>query len=104
MPLSPAALQKGCKKLTDLLKEWGGKGEATIFVYGYKVPAHHAALINGTMSRGFDFESLVGGGATHVAGSIVPAAFALAEYARVPQNERKFQEKTLLLLWQSEWI
>ena len=43
---------EGCKKLTEILKEWEGKGEATIFVYGNKVPAHHAAWVNGTMSRG----------------------------------------------------
>jgi 2-methylcitrate dehydratase PrpD len=79
---------EGSIKLAELLKGWGGKGEATVFVYGNKVPAHHAALINGTMSRGFDFESLVGGGATHVAGSVVPGAFALAEYARSSKRKK----------------
>ena len=33
----------GAKDIVELFSEWGGKLEATILVWGYKVPAHHAA-------------------------------------------------------------
>lgn len=78
---------EGPKNLVKLVKEWGGRAEGTIFVYGDKVPLPHAAWVNASMSRGFDFESLVGGGATHVPGSIVPAAFAISEYSQAFKNK-----------------
>ena len=80
---------EGPKNLVNLLKEWGGRGEGTIFVYGYKVPLPNAAWANSTMSRGFDYETLLSGGATHVSASIVPGAFAIAEYGQV------FKDKTI---------
>ena len=45
----------GCHELRDLVKEWGGKKEATILIHGGKVPASNAALINSIMARSFDF-------------------------------------------------
>lgn len=71
---------EGPKKLVGLVKEWGGRAEGTLLVYGDKVPAPNAAWANSTMSRGFDFDTLLTGGATHVSASIIPAAFALAEF------------------------
>lgn len=78
---------EGPKNLVKLVKEWGGRAEGTIFVYGDKVPLPNAAWVNSSMSRGFDFESLVGGGATHVPGSIVPAALAISEYSQTSKNK-----------------
>ena len=75
--LSPAAQQ-----LNDLIVQWGGRAEATILPNGVKVPAPNAALVNSVMSRGFDFETILSGGATHVSASVIPAALALAEYAQ----------------------
>jgi 2-methylcitrate dehydratase PrpD len=78
---------KGPKNLVKLVKEWGGRAEGTVFVYGDKVPLPNAAWVNSSMSRGFDFESLVGGGATHVPGSIIPAALAISEYSQAFKNK-----------------
>jgi 2-methylcitrate dehydratase PrpD len=75
------------KGLIRLVKEWGGTAEATILVYGDKVPLPHAAWVNSSMARGFDFESLVGGGATHVPASIIPAAFAISEYSKASRDK-----------------
>ena len=74
----------GNPELVDLVRDWGGKEEATIIVHGGKVPAHHAALINGVMARSNDFEvmSFVHRGIglpSHNAGSTVPTALAAAE-------------------------
>lgn len=44
------------QKVVDLVKEWGGKQEATILLHGGKVLAVNAALANGTMGRCMDFE------------------------------------------------
>jgi 2-methylcitrate dehydratase PrpD len=42
------------RALVELVKGWGGKEEATILGYGYKVPVQDAAFVNCTMCRGFD--------------------------------------------------
>jgi 2-methylcitrate dehydratase PrpD len=74
----------GNSMLLDLIKEWGGKREATIIMHGVKVPAHNAALMNSIMARSYDFEpcgSTVNGKTTpaHISGTTVPAALAMAE-------------------------
>ena len=78
---------EGPKKLVNLIQEWGGRAEGTIFVYGDKVPLPNAAWVNTTMSRGFDFETLAGGGATHVPACIIPAAFAISEFSQAFKNK-----------------
>jgi len=78
---------EGPKNLVHLIKEWGGRAEGTILVYGDKVPLPNAAWVNATMSRGFDYETLVGGGATHVSASIIPAALAISEYSQTFKNK-----------------
>ena len=40
--------------IVNQVKDWGGKKESTILVYGDKVPCHNAALANGTMARTLD--------------------------------------------------
>jgi 2-methylcitrate dehydratase PrpD len=68
----------------DLVKEWGGADEATILVYGTKVPAHNAAMANSIMARSFDFgvmqpyvhdQPVV----AHVSETTVPTAIAMSE-------------------------
>ncbi|MEM3484534.1 MAG: MmgE/PrpD family protein [Candidatus Methanomethyliaceae archaeon] len=69
-------------RLLQLVCEWGGNPEGTIFVYNKKVPLINAAWINSTMARGYDFESIMPKGATHAPASIIPAALALSEYCK----------------------
>ncbi|MBI4206145.1 MAG: MmgE/PrpD family protein [Betaproteobacteria bacterium] len=70
----------GCQALVDQVREWGGKGEASILVYGGKAPAHAAALANSTMARALDYcDAMVPG--MHVGSSSVPTALAMAELA-----------------------
>jgi 2-methylcitrate dehydratase PrpD len=75
------ATLEGCEVLADQIKGWGGKKEATIFLYGNKVPAHHAALVNSYMARALDFDDGIRPG-MHVGASAVPAALASAELAK----------------------
>jgi len=74
----------GNPELASLVKEQGGKEEATVLIYGYRVPAANAAMVNSVMSRSFDFEPvspLVDGVNTpgHISGTTVPTAVTMAE-------------------------
>ncbi|HEY77656.1 MAG TPA: MmgE/PrpD family protein [Dehalococcoidia bacterium] len=74
----------GNPALVGLIKEWGGKEEATVLAWGGKVPACNAAMVNSIMARSFDFE-VVGAVVesewigSHISGTTVPTALAMGE-------------------------
>ena len=68
----------GVKELLELVTEWGGKEESTIFCYGHKVPAPNAAQVNATMGHALDYDD-TGAGPVHPSVVIVPACLAVAE-------------------------
>jgi 2-methylcitrate dehydratase PrpD len=74
------ATLEGCEALVEQTKGWGGKEEASILLYGGKVPAHNAALVNSYMARALDFDDGIRPG-MHVGASAVPAALAASELA-----------------------
>ena len=43
-------------ELVKLMIDYGGKKESTILMYGGKVPAAHAAMVNSILCRSFDYE------------------------------------------------
>jgi 2-methylcitrate dehydratase PrpD len=51
-----------------------------VLVYGQKLPAPHAALVNGTMCRALDFCDAMAPG-VHIGSSLMPAVLAAAELA-----------------------
>jgi 2-methylcitrate dehydratase PrpD len=65
--------------LVELIREWGGRKESTILVFGDKVPSVSAAFVNGTMAEARDFTDGYGRGLIHVGQSTVIPAFAIAE-------------------------
>jgi len=74
----------GNLELLQLLRDWGGKGEATVLGHGGRLPAHQAAFINGIMARSNDLEVMTfeyegQRVPSHNAGSTVPTALAVAE-------------------------
>ena len=82
----------GNSSLRDLIKDWGGKAEATLWIHGGKVPAHNAAMLNTVMARSFDFEVMAGTVedkvfAAHHAASIVPTGFVLGEVKKASGKE-----------------
>lgn len=81
---------EGIGALLSLVKDWGGKHEASVIAYGGKVPAPVAALVNGSMARACDFDEVHENGGGHLSATTVPAAFALAEYCNKPVNGRDF--------------
>ena len=70
---------EGVPALRDLLVGWGGTGEAHIWCDGSRVPAHHAAWVNGMMAHARDFDDTHDGAVLHAGVSVVPAAIAAAE-------------------------
>ena len=82
----------GNPELLKWLKEKGGKKEATVLIYGDKLPVAEAALMNCIMARSFDFGAvspLVDGVSCpgHISETTVPSAFTLAEVANASGKE-----------------
>ncbi len=73
------SMAEGCKAVVDMVKEWGGKEESTIWIYGGKVPATLASLAIGPMARAWDFGDVHEATELHVTEYIIPAAFPIAE-------------------------
>lgn len=70
--------EEGCESLVAQVREWAGKEEATILVYGGKAPACNAVLANSFMARALDFCDAMSPG-MHIGSSAVPVALATAE-------------------------
>jgi 2-methylcitrate dehydratase PrpD len=80
------ATDAGNPELVKLIKEKGGRKEATILVHGDRVPVGEAGLVNSIMARSFDFgpvSPLVEGVSCpgHISETTVPTALTLAEVA-----------------------
>jgi 2-methylcitrate dehydratase PrpD len=69
----------GVKELADLVIEWGGKSEALIWCTNARVPAHHAAWVNGMMAHARDYDDTHDEAVLHAGVSVIPAAIAAAE-------------------------
>lgn len=69
----------GEPEVVELLKEFGGKEEATVLVYGGKIPAVEAAMANGSMGHALDYDDTHDRAILHAGVTAVPAAFATAE-------------------------
>lgn len=70
--------EDGCEALIKQVRDWGGKEESTILVYGRKVPAHNAVLANAYMARALDIDDSMLPG-IHPGASTVTTALAIAE-------------------------
>jgi 2-methylcitrate dehydratase PrpD len=78
----------GVAELRGLATEWGGARQATVLAFGDRLPAHHAAWINGTMAHARDYDDTHDAAVLHAGVSVVPAALAAAELAgAVPGSE-----------------
>jgi 2-methylcitrate dehydratase PrpD len=82
----------GCAELRALVREWGGKEEATVLIHGEKAPAHNAAMINSIMARSFDygvFTPYIGEKPiwVHNAESTVPVAVTIADWKHAGGKE-----------------
>ena len=69
-----------CEELVGETTAWGGRKDATILLYGDKVPAHNAAFVNSYFSRALESDDGIRPG-VHIGSSIVPTALAASELA-----------------------
>ena len=69
----------GIGTLVDLFREWGGKPESTILVFGDKVPAQNAVACNASMARANDYGALHERAIVHMNDPLVPGCLAIAE-------------------------
>ena len=70
---------KDVNAIRDIYKEMGGKEEATTFVFGDKLPAVNATLINSLMIRALDFNDIYWKEDPSHPSDIIPAALTVAE-------------------------
>ncbi len=69
----------GCDSVVDQVKDWGGKEESTILIYGDKVISSNAAFANSIMAHALDFDDTHDEANLHANVSVLPAALAMAE-------------------------
>lgn len=72
------AAEDGCTQLRHFLLTRGGREEATVLVYGDRLPATAAAQLNATMARALDYEDAMVPG-LHLGAALIPTALACAE-------------------------
>jgi 2-methylcitrate dehydratase PrpD len=78
--------------LIKLIKDWGGKEEATILIQGGKAPTCNVAMLNSIMARSYDFEPvdvLVDNTIipAHISGTTVMTAIAMGELQGINGKE-----------------
>ena len=69
----------GVGELMRAARSFGGTAEASVLVHGDRLPAHHAALINGTMAQAHDFDAFHESAMVHVTAGCLPQCLAIAE-------------------------
>lgn len=67
------------KPLLSQVRDWGGKPEASVLVFGDRLPAPMAAQLNAVMARSLDFDDCEEETGYHPGFAVVPAALAAAE-------------------------
>lgn len=73
--------ERGVRELSELIIEWGGKAESTVFGLGKKIPAPHAAQLNASMAHALDYDDVHETAIIHPGVIAIPTAFAVAEKA-----------------------
>jgi 2-methylcitrate dehydratase PrpD len=67
-----------CQELVTQFRDWGGKPESTILLYGGKVLSQNAAFVNSYMARALESDDGAPPG-LHIGSAAVPAALAAME-------------------------
>jgi 2-methylcitrate dehydratase PrpD len=86
---------QGCETIVQLVKEWGGKREATVLTYGLKVPFPNAILANAVISRAMDLDEVHDSASVHPSVAVVPATFGAVEFMRGTSGKEFIVANTL---------
>ena len=73
--------QDGCRQLVDYVRDWEGRPDGTIPVFGLKAPAPLAGLVCGAMARARELDDVHDVYPLHVTASILPLCLTVAELA-----------------------
>jgi 2-methylcitrate dehydratase PrpD len=68
----------GCQEIAEFYRSEGGKPEASVLLYGDKLPAQNAVFVNAMTSRAIDFCDALAPG-PHIGSSTIPTAIACSE-------------------------
>jgi 2-methylcitrate dehydratase PrpD len=71
--------KEGVNGLLDLLRDWGGKPESTVWTFGDRLPAAAAAQINAMMMHALDYDDVYDKTVLHCGVVAIPVALAMAE-------------------------
>jgi 2-methylcitrate dehydratase PrpD len=71
--------KEGVSGMLDLLRDWGGKAESTVWVFGDKLPVTAAAQVNSLMMHALDYDDVYDKAVLHCGVVAIPVALALAE-------------------------
>lgn len=66
----------GNEALLDLMRNKGGRGESTVWVYGDRLPLEEAAMVNSVLCRSYDYEVMT---PAHLYATIIPVALSVGE-------------------------
>jgi 2-methylcitrate dehydratase PrpD len=80
--IAAGSSSEGINAMVELANEWGGKEEATIPLYGFKVPVPSAAYAIGPMARAWDFGGVHPDANEHTTEYVLPAVLPVAEKLR----------------------
>lgn len=110
--LGASRLEDSVTTVLELMREAGGKPEATVIASGVRLPAEAAAFVNGAMAHCLDFDDYTDWG-HHAASTLVPAVFAVAERAggasgrdlitAVAVGQDIFGRLRQYVEWQQDW-
>ena len=77
--MAASAISDPARSLITMVREWGGKEEATVVGYGFRVPAPMAAMCNAMLGHGVELDDAHGSGLIKAGSVLVPTLMALAE-------------------------
>jgi len=69
----------GVEPAVELTRQWGGKPESTVLVYGDRMPVFQSAFVNSMMAHALDFDDIHDKTPIHASCSVVPTALAMSE-------------------------
>lgn len=73
------SVSTGIEPTINLFRQWGGKTESTVWVFGDRLPSVHTAFVNSMMAHALDFDDTHEKVAIHAGAAVVPTALAMAE-------------------------
>jgi 2-methylcitrate dehydratase PrpD len=73
----------GCRETLEVYSEWGGREEATVWLFGRRLPVPAAGLLNSLLVHARDFDDTFDESALHALATTLPPALVLAERERI---------------------